>query len=130
MIPGAVIGRDAELDSELLGGVLEDAARDAPGRVLGIFEELRARLWAEKFGIRSRSCSASASSARISAWTFSRAPTIEGIAGSPGIVEGPARVIVDVKQLVDVQQGEILVAPFTSTSWTPVFGRIAATPAE
>jgi pyruvate,water dikinase len=54
------------------------------------------------------------------------APTIEGIAGSPGVVEGPARVIFDVKQLADVQEGEILVAPFTSTSWTPVFGRIAA----
>jgi amidase len=53
-------------------------------------------------------------------------PTIEGIAGSPGVVEGPARVIFDVKQLADVQAGEILVAPFTSTSWMPVFGRIAA----
>jgi pyruvate,water dikinase len=35
-------------------------------------------------------------------------------------------VIFDVKQLADAQEGEILVAPFTSTSWTPVFGRIAA----
>jgi pyruvate,water dikinase len=35
-------------------------------------------------------------------------------------------VIFDVKQLADMQEGEILVAPFTSTSWTPVFGRIAA----
>jgi pyruvate,water dikinase len=35
-------------------------------------------------------------------------------------------VILDVEQLADVQDGEILVAPFTSTSWTPVFGRIAA----
>ena len=52
--------------------------------------------------------------------------TIPGIAGSPGAVEGPARVILDVGQLADVQDGEILVAPFTSTSWTPVFGRIVA----
>lgn len=51
--------------------------------------------------------------------------TIRGIAGSPGVVEGTARVIVDVEQLIDVQAGEILIAPFTSTSWTPVFGRIA-----
>jgi pyruvate,water dikinase len=49
---------------------------------------------------------------------------IRGIAGSPGIVEGFARVIFDVEQLADVQDGELLVAPFTSTSWTPVFGRI------
>jgi pyruvate,water dikinase len=52
--------------------------------------------------------------------------TIPGIAGSAGVVEGPARVILDVEQLDDLQDGEILVAPFTSTSWTPVFGRIAA----
>ena len=52
--------------------------------------------------------------------------TIPGIAGSPGVAEGPARVILDVGQLDDLQDGEILVAPFTSTSWTPVFGRIAA----
>jgi pyruvate,water dikinase len=52
--------------------------------------------------------------------------TMTGIAGSPGIAEGLARVILDVEQLADVQDGEILVAPFTSTSWTPVFGRIAA----
>jgi pyruvate, water dikinase len=52
--------------------------------------------------------------------------TILGIAGSAGVVEGPARVILDVDQLDDLQDGEILVAPFTSTSWTPVFGRIAA----
>jgi pyruvate,water dikinase len=51
--------------------------------------------------------------------------SIRGIAGSPGVAEGFARVIFDVEQLADVQDGEILVAPFTSTSWTPVFGRIA-----
>ena len=35
-------------------------------------------------------------------------------------------MIFDVEQLAELQDGEILVAPFTSTSWTPVFGRIAA----
>jgi pyruvate,water dikinase len=52
--------------------------------------------------------------------------TLTGIAGSPGIAEGTARVVLDVEQLAEVRDGEILVAPFTSTSWTPVFGRIAA----
>ena len=51
--------------------------------------------------------------------------TVHGIVGSPGVAEGLARVILDVEQLADVQDGEILVAPFTSTSWTPVFARIA-----
>jgi hypothetical protein len=35
-------------------------------------------------------------------------------------------VILNVDQLDDLQDGEILVAPFTSTSWTPVSRRIAA----
>ena len=35
-------------------------------------------------------------------------------------------MILDVEQLADVRTGEILVAPFTQTSWTPVFARIAA----
>jgi phosphoenolpyruvate synthase/pyruvate phosphate dikinase len=37
------------------------------------------------------------------------------MAGSPGIAEGAARVIFDVEQLIDLQEGEVLVAPFTST---------------
>jgi pyruvate,water dikinase len=52
--------------------------------------------------------------------------TLHGVAGSPGVVEGPARVVFEVGQLAEVDEGEILIAPFTSTSWTPVFGRIAA----
>ena len=39
---------------------------------------------------------------------------------------GAARVIFHVDQLAELQDGEILVTPFTSTSWTPVFGKIAA----
>ncbi len=52
--------------------------------------------------------------------------TITGFAGSAGKVEGPARVILDVARLGELQPGEILVAPVTSPSWTPVFGTIAA----
>ena len=48
-----------------------------------------------------------------------------GIPGSPGVVEGPARVILDSTGADQLQKGEILVAPTTSTSWTPVFGTIA-----
>ena len=35
-------------------------------------------------------------------------------------------MILDGDQLGDCEEGEILVAAITSTSWTPVFGRIAA----
>ncbi|WUH98329.1 PEP-utilizing enzyme [Spirillospora sp. NBC_00431] len=53
--------------------------------------------------------------------------TLSGFAGSPGIAEGPARVVHDPAELDTLREGEILVAPTTSPSWTPVFARIKAT---
>lgn len=47
-----------------------------------------------------------------------------GTCGSPGVAEGPARVILSEDQLAEVQPGEILVAATTSPSWTPVFSFI------
>jgi pyruvate,water dikinase len=52
---------------------------------------------------------------------------LKGMAASPGVVEGVARVITGPDQLDQLQQGEILVAPVTSPSWGPVFGKITAT---
>jgi pyruvate,water dikinase len=51
---------------------------------------------------------------------------LSGFAGSAGTAEGTARVVLDIERLADLEQGEILVAPITSPSWTPVFGKIAA----
>ncbi|HEY2600629.1 MAG TPA: PEP-utilizing enzyme [Thermoleophilaceae bacterium] len=51
---------------------------------------------------------------------------LTGFAGSPGVVEGVARVILDVRDVGKLEEGEILVAPVTSPSWTPVFGKVAA----
>lgn len=52
---------------------------------------------------------------------------LAGMAASPGIVEGVARVIRSPDQLGEIEQGEILVAPVTAPSWAPVFGKIKAT---
>ncbi|MCK5164238.1 MAG: PEP-utilizing enzyme, mobile region [Desulfobacula sp.] len=49
---------------------------------------------------------------------------IEGFAGSPGIVEGIARVCRSVDDIGELKEGEILVAPTTSPSWAPVFQKI------
>jgi pyruvate,water dikinase len=46
------------------------------------------------------------------------------VAASPGVVEGPARVITTVEQLDQVETGDILVCPITAPSWAPVFARI------
>jgi pyruvate, water dikinase len=50
---------------------------------------------------------------------------LSGIAASPGVVEGTARVIRSEKELRNVQDGEILVCPITAPSWGPVFGTIS-----
>jgi pyruvate,water dikinase len=66
---------------------------------------------------------------RIEEWrtqSDDRSGVMAGLAASPGIVEGLARVILRVDQLGELEEGEILVAPSTAPSWTPVFGRIAA----
>ena len=49
---------------------------------------------------------------------------IEGFAGSPGVVEGIARVCRSVEDIGQLKEGEILVAPTTSPSWAPVFQKI------
>lgn len=48
-----------------------------------------------------------------------------GGAGSPGIVEGVAKVIMDESQWGDLKTGDIMVAPMTSATWTPLFGIIS-----
>lgn len=52
---------------------------------------------------------------------------LNGMAASPGIVEGPARVIRSADDLGQIKQGDILVTPVTAPSWAPVFGKIKAT---
>ncbi|MGH3439713.1 MAG: PEP-utilizing enzyme [Sciscionella sp.] len=52
---------------------------------------------------------------------------LSGFAASPGVAEGPARVILSADGISDLREGEILVAPITAPSWAPVFGKIAAT---
>jgi pyruvate,water dikinase len=67
---------------------------------------------------------------RVKDWLASahgaRTGVLTGLAASPGGVEGPARVILRPDQLGQLEEGEILVAPSTSTSWTPVFATVAA----
>jgi pyruvate,water dikinase len=49
------------------------------------------------------------------------AKILEGIAVSPGIVTGPARVILRADEHEQVLPGEILIAPFTDPAWSPYF---------
>jgi pyruvate,water dikinase len=52
---------------------------------------------------------------------------IKGFASSAGVAEGPARVLKRLRDIVDLQPGEVLVCPSTNPSWAPVFTNIKAT---
>jgi pyruvate, water dikinase len=62
----------------------------------------------------------------IESWLRPAEGEIRGCGASSGIVEGPARVLMDVNQIGEVRDGEILVCPVTAPSWAPVFGKIKA----
>ena len=47
--------------------------------------------------------------------------TLRGLPGSPGMAEGPVRVIRDPSQFDLVQQGDIVVCAITQASWSPIF---------
>jgi pyruvate,water dikinase len=46
---------------------------------------------------------------------------LEGVAGSPGRVTGTVRVIRGPEEFDRLQNGDIMVAPFTTPVWTPLF---------
>jgi pyruvate,water dikinase len=50
----------------------------------------------------------------------------EGIAGSPGVVEGIARVVLSENEFDKVQPGDILVCQMTNPAWVVLFTKIAA----
>lgn len=53
------------------------------------------------------------------------ADQLKGMSGSPGTVRGPARVVLRMDDLDDLQPGEVLVAVTTDPAWTAVMGRAA-----
>ena len=57
------------------------------------------------------------------AWPVANADAkfLTGIPVSPGIVTGPARVILRADDYEQVLAGEILIAPFTDPAWSPYF---------
>jgi len=46
---------------------------------------------------------------------------LRGIPGSPGVVEGPVRIVHDPSKFYKVQPGDIVVCPITQASWSPIF---------
>jgi pyruvate,water dikinase len=51
---------------------------------------------------------------------------LRGLPGCPGVAEGPARIILDPHDAFALEPGDVLVAPITDPSWTPLFVPAAA----
>ena len=52
--------------------------------------------------------------------------TIVGLPGCPGVAEGTARVVLESNDPSALQPGDVLIAPITDPSWTPLFVPAAA----
>jgi pyruvate,water dikinase len=52
--------------------------------------------------------------------------TLTGVPGCPGVERGVARVVTDPHDPTALRPGDVLVAPFTDPSWTPLFVPAAA----
>jgi len=63
---------------------------------------------------------------RIEQWLNPDPDELRGVAASAGVVEGTARVLLDVNQVGELREGEVLVCPVTAPSWAPVFAKIKA----
>jgi hypothetical protein len=51
---------------------------------------------------------------------------IVGLAGSPGVVEGPAHVVLTTDQFDQVRKGDIVVCQMTNPAWVALFTKMAA----
>jgi pyruvate,water dikinase len=61
--------------------------------------------------------------ARRIAAAEAKTATLTGLAVSPGVATGTARVVLNIDEAncVDLEPGDVLVAPFTDAPWTPLF---------
>ena len=65
---------------------------------------------------------------RVQEWAHAQEDTgrLTGAAASPGVVEGVARVVIDVEEIARVREGDVLVCPITSPAWAPIFSSVRA----
>ncbi len=73
----------------------------------------------------------------VSTWRAQRRPpsrrggaVVAGAAGSPGLAEGPVRILRSIGEFPSLGAGDVLVCPHTDPTWTPLFGLAAAVVAD
>ncbi|MEY3566679.1 MAG: Chondramide synthase cmdD [Actinomycetota bacterium] len=116
------------LDEEL------DAYVADPASFSEILEQRHAE-WRELFDLEPPFIIANATVEPLGRWprkndkvavVASAGDVLSGVAGSPGVARGVARVVLDPADPGDLGPGDILVAPCTDPSWTPLFMTSAA----
>ena len=55
---------------------------------------------------------------------------LTGLAASPGLARGPARVVRTLEEALATEPGSILVCPFTTPAWVPVLDRVTGVVTE
>ena len=55
-----------------------------------------------------------------------RGNVIKGVAASPGLAGGRARIVHGPEDFGQMQPGDVLVAPITTPAWTPLFAMASA----
>ncbi len=68
--------------------------------------------------------------ARFSLSSEASRGALRGVGASRGKVRGVARVARDIESALQVEQGAILICPFTDPGWTPVLDRVAGVVTE
>ncbi|MFM8531108.1 MAG: PEP-utilizing enzyme [Ilumatobacteraceae bacterium] len=122
---------------ELIFQLLDDEIDDYLNDPRSFDRRLRERHaeWTELFALEPPFIIANASVAPLGQWprkndgdvaVASVGEVLTGVAGSPGVARGIARVILDPADPGDLGPGDILVAPCTDPSWTPLFMTSAA----
>lgn len=56
--------------------------------------------------------------------------TLKGVATSKGHYIGPARVVTGLQDFSKIQEGDVLIIPFSDVSWTPLFAKAKAVVSE
>jgi rifampicin phosphotransferase len=51
---------------------------------------------------------------------------LSGTSGSPGMAQGPAKIVHNFSEFGKLRSGDVLVAPVTNPAWTPLFQRAVA----
>ena len=64
--------------------------------------------------------------ANVVSTTVTVGQKLTGIAGCPGVARGRARIVLDPSDPRDIGPGDVLVAPITDPSWTPLFVPVEA----